>query len=261
MKHILSRRNVEVLRQFAWSKVLLALDYDGTLAPIVNDPQKAHMRSRTRDLLAEVARLYPCAVISGRAQQDVLRRLRGVGVIEAIGNHGLEPSKYAGPLMGKVRRWLPVLEAGLRGLKGVVIEDKVFSLAVHYRLSREKRKAREAIREAAASLSDVRTIGGKMVVNLVPEGAPHKGMALRGARARFQCDTAIYVGDDDTDEDVFGLDEPGRLLGIRVEKSEDSRAEYFIEGQAEMDDLLEVLRSCRRSTGKEPTPSDDSRAA
>ena len=55
MRDILSRGNREVLQQFAWSKVLLAFDYDGTLAPIVMDPDRAAMRPTTRRRLAAVA--------------------------------------------------------------------------------------------------------------------------------------------------------------------------------------------------------------
>ena len=76
MRNILSRANREVLQQFAWSKVLLAFDYDGTLAPIVSKPERAIMRPTTRRLLEELVKLYPCMVISGRAQRDAMRRLR-----------------------------------------------------------------------------------------------------------------------------------------------------------------------------------------
>jgi trehalose-6-phosphatase len=82
-----------------------------------------------------------------------------------------------------------------------------------------KKLARAAILEAAASLGDVRIVGGKQVVNLLPKGAPDKGKALERERERLCCDTAIYVGDDETDEDVFALDQPTRLLSIRVERS------------------------------------------
>ena len=73
-------------------------------------------------------------------------------------------------------------------------------------------------------LGPVRLVGGKHVVNLLPAGAPHKGLALERARARLGCDTAIYVGDDETDEDVFALDQPGRLLAIRVGRKPSSSA-------------------------------------
>ena len=91
------------------------------------------------------------------------------------------------------------------------------------------------------ALEFMRLIRGKQVVNLLPTDAPHKGIALEGARARFACDTAIYVGDDETDEDVFALDQPGRLLTIRVGQKRKSLASYFVRNQAEIDRLLETL--------------------
>lgn len=262
MRHILARANVEILRQFAWSKTLLAFDYDGTLAPIVDDPARARMRPPTRALFRNVARRYPCAVISGRSREDIRRHLVGVEVAEVIGNHGIDPAQYDGPLLRRVRGWTAKLERELGGLRGVVIEDKVVSIAVHYRQSREKRRAAVEILRAAQSLGKVRVIRGKLVFNLLPEGAPHKGMALQTARDRLGCDTAIYIGDDEADEDVFALDEPGRLLGIRVEESAASHAAYFLRDQEEVDDLLSVLLSCRaaadrgRVTSRAPRHAD-----
>lgn len=250
MRHILARANVDILRQFAWSRVLLAFDYDGTLAPIVDDPARARMRSRTRALFRDVARRYPCVIISGRSQVDIRRHLVGVEVAEVIGNHGIDPAQYDGPLSRRVRGWTAKLERELAGLRGVVIEDKVVSIAVHYRQSREKRRAAVEILRAAQGLGKVRIIRGKLVFNLLPEGAPHKGMALQAARDRLGCDTAIYVGDDEADEDVFALDEPGRLLGLRVEDSATSHAGYFLRDQEEVDDLLSVLLSCRATVDR-----------
>lgn len=246
MRNILAKVNREVLEQFAWSNVLLAFDYDGTLAPIVEDPERAFMRTTTRELLAEAARLYPTIIISGRAQDDALRRLRGVGVHEVVGNHGLEPWYGSSELIETVQRWQKVLEAHLGQLKGVHIEDKIYSLAVHYRRSREKKQARAAVLRAATSLGDVRIVGGKQVVNILPHGAPHKGVALERERERLHCDTALYIGDDETDEDVFALDEPGRLLTIRVGAKRASAASYFVRGQSSVDELLEALVELRR---------------
>jgi trehalose 6-phosphate phosphatase len=247
VKHILSQGNREVIEQFASSNALLAFDYDGTLAPIVDDPDRAFMRPTTRKLLAQAARLYPTIVISGRAQDDALRRLRGVGVFEVVGNHGLEPWHGSDALIAKVRGWLAGLEQHLAGLEGVLIEDKISSLAIHYRHSREKKKARAAILRATALLDHVRIIGGKQVVNVLPGGAPHKGAALERERERLCCDTAIYVGDDETDEDVFSLDQPDRLLTIRVGTRRASAARYYIPRQAAIDELLRALIDLRRS--------------
>ena len=71
MKSLLAPQNRSVLRRLVRGRVLLAFDFDGTLAPIVADPPAARLRPRTRRLLAEVARKYPCVVISGRSRADV----------------------------------------------------------------------------------------------------------------------------------------------------------------------------------------------
>jgi trehalose 6-phosphate phosphatase len=246
MKHILSRANVEILAQFAWSRMLLAFDFDGTLAPIVHDRDEAGMRSATRKALALACERFPTAVISGRSLSDVEQRLCGIPVKHVVGNHGLEPTVDMERFASIVRRMRPVLEATLREHQGVEIEDKEYSVAIHYRKSRAKRNARAAIHRAIASLPDMpRVMPGKLVVNLLPEGAPHKGIALEEIRAREGADTAIFVGDDVTDEDVFELDRPGKLLGIRVGQSRSSAALFYIRNQLEMDTLLERLVGCR----------------
>ena len=104
MKYLVARSNLEVLKRLAWSNVLLGFDYDGTLSPIVTVPAEARLRPRTRELLETVARSYPSVVISGRSQPDIMRRTRGLGLREVIGNHGLEPRQYSGPIAADVRR-------------------------------------------------------------------------------------------------------------------------------------------------------------
>jgi trehalose 6-phosphate phosphatase len=250
MKSIFGQKSLQVLSQFARSNVVLAFDYDGTLAPIVSDPARAFMRPSTRHLMSEVSALYPCIVISGRAQDDALRKLRGSGVRLVIGNHGLEPWHGHNPLLGHVQLWASRLESHLRHHRGVFIENKLFSLAVHYRQTRQKRRVRAAILEVIERLPGTRVIGGKDVVNLVPEGAPHKGVALQRARDRLGCDTALYIGDDETDEDVFALDDPGRLLTVRVGPKRSSQAQYCIRGQPEIDRLLRTLLDLRRTNGR-----------
>lgn len=248
MMNILSQANRVILQEFVCSKVLLAFDYDGTLAPIVTDPERARMRVRTRDLLSALAKLFPVVVISGRAQSDLLKKLRGAGVREMIGNHGMEPRHASRRYIAEVERWLPLLHAAVAAFKGVEVEDKGYSVAIHYRVSREKKEARAAILRAAAKLDDVRVVGGKQVVNILPRGAPHKGIALEGARQRLHCDTAIYVGDDETDEDVFALDQPGRLLSIRVGKKRGSAASYYLVNQGAIDDFMAALIECLRGS-------------
>jgi trehalose 6-phosphate phosphatase len=246
LKNILSPSNRRILREFASSSVMLGFDFDGTLAPIVAAPERARMRTRTRRLLRDVAGLYPCIVLSGRARADVLKRLRGIPVGGVVGNHGAEPRQASNRLRREVRRWRPLLKKRLSTLRGVRIEDKAFSIAVHYRRSREKARARAAIHQAIEELGDVRVIGGVQVVNILPRGAPDKGIAMERERRRLGCKTAIYVGDDGTDEDVFALDEPGRVLTIRVGARAGSAASHFIRRQADVDELLRALIGERR---------------
>jgi trehalose 6-phosphate phosphatase len=248
MRGILSSGGRTVLEQFAWSNVLVAFDYDGTLAPIISDRNRASMRPKTRARLAALCALYPVIVISGRAQADVRERLKGIGVRDVVGNHGIEPWQATGQVMKEVKRWQPVLSQRLASLRGVQIEDKGFSIAVHYRQSREKRRARAAILMACAALGDVRVIGGKQVVNILPNGAPHKGLALERERNQLGCDTAIYVGDDETDEDVFTLNQPGRLLTIRVGAKRASMADYCIRNQRDIDTLIHTLLDLRSAS-------------
>ena len=246
MKALLSRENRMLLDQLAWSNVLLAFDFDGTLAPIVADRHRAEMRPRTARLFARVCERYPSAVISGRAKADVARRLAGARVRFLIGNHGLEPGTRLGTFSREVEKARPMLEAALAGRPGIDIEDKRYSLAVHYRRAREKTRARDAIRRAVAALPvPMRVIPGKLVINVVPEAAPSKGDALVALRERADADVAMYIGDDVTDEDVFRLDQPGRLFTIRVGRSRTSAARYYLRQQREIDVLLHCLATLR----------------
>lgn len=252
MRELLARENRELLAQLAWSRVLLAFDFDGTLAPIVEHRDDAHMRDKTRVLFAAVCHLYPCAVISGRAKADVADRLNGAPVKYVIGNHGLEPGASLVEFEQEIALARPLLAKGLAKRAGVDIEDKRYSLALHYRRSRQKRSARVAIQAAVRSLPmPMRIVPGKLVVNVIPQRALNKGDALLDLRTVEKADTALYVGDDVTDEDVFDLDQPGRLLTVRVGESQASAAAYCLRDQREMDRLLARLISLR----KHRTPS------
>ena len=247
MRAILAARNREILQQYGASRVLLAFDYDGTLAPIVDDPTDAPMRSRTRTLLGKLCHRFHCAVISGRARPDVSRYLRSVAMFAVVGNHGMEPGADRGSAQLAVQRWRGHLSLRLADHSGIRIEDKRLSLSIHYRRATPKRRALAAIWDAVRELPSARLIGGKDVVNVLPEGAPHKGLALENLRRRAGCDTAIYVGDDQTDEDVFGYRTHWPLLGIRVGRSRTTSASYYIRDQKEIDLLLQALLACRRS--------------
>lgn len=255
-RDILRPAHRRVLAEFAASNVLLAFDFDGTLAPIVPIPERARMRAVTARALKELTRRYPCVVISGRARADVLERVGRIGALEVIGNHGIEPWESSRAIRDEVRRWQPVLRKRLSGVPGVNVEDKAFSVSIHYRAAPDKKTARAAILETVAALGDVRVIGGAQVVNVLPTEAPHKGIALLSELERRGCERAIYVGDDDTDEDVFALDEPARLLTIRVGPRRRSAAAYSIPSQTEVDELLRVLIALRKPRRRPAIPNN-----
>jgi trehalose 6-phosphate phosphatase len=243
--NILAQRNLPILASFAASNVLLAFDYDGTLAPIVAQRDRARMRRETRSLLADVARRYPCVVISGRRLDDVTRRLNRIPVWHVFGNFGHEPAPPAQRPPERVRDWARKLTEDLPSHRGLVIEEKQYSVTIHYRRVRDKRRAVEAIKQAVTELKDARAINSPQAITLMPHGGPDKGVALQQARRQFACDTAIYVGDDDTDEDAFGSDSPARLLSIRIGSARDSRARFVLRRQSEIDTFLKILKDLR----------------
>lgn len=254
MKDILAPGGREVLAALAATRLVLAFDYDGTLAPLVPDPACAHLRPSTRRLLAGLMERYPCAVISGRARADVLRLLDGLDLRFVVGNHGTEWGPLDPGLTATaeiVCGWRDLLteRLGACGALGsaVWIEDKGLSLSLHLRAppGPERERLLQDIDAAVAALECVRRVGGKDIINLVPAGAPHKGQALLQLRARSGCDHALYVGDDQTDEDVFALGEPGWLLTVRVGACPASRAAYCIRAQEEIDELLAALLRLR----------------
>jgi trehalose 6-phosphate phosphatase len=247
MKNILGAEPRRLLSAYTWSRCLLAFDFDGTLAPIVADPAQAKMGTSTRALMIKLSRLYPCVVISGRSLADVRRRLGRLRLDGLVGNHGIEPFQATRGAHRQVRDWRPRFEAALRDEIGVRLENKTFSLAIHVRHARAKGRARRIVGEVTGQLEGARMFGGKEVINIVPTEAPHKGMALEHERARLDCDTAIYVGDDETDEDVFALDQPGRLLSIRVGRKEGSHASHYLRSQRDIDRLLRELIRLREN--------------
>jgi trehalose 6-phosphate phosphatase len=233
-----------VLERIASADLLLALDFDGTLAPIVDDPAQAVMRGSTRRLLAQAAQAYPCAVISGRPEEDVLRLLAGVTVWYVLGNRGLQTAEQVDRLAAEAGRWRALISQDLQTMAGVAVEDKGVSLAIHYRHAADHDGARAAILEAARKIPGARIIEGKQVVNLLPAGGPDKGIAVDGLRSRIRAQTTLYVGDDRTDEPVFALD--GGMIGVRIGPAkEPSAARYCLKDQTQIDDLLEQLVELR----------------
>jgi trehalose 6-phosphate phosphatase len=242
MRHLFSEAGLARFREFAAPGTLLAFDYDGTLTPICDDPAEAALPSAVARHLQGVAQAWPTVIITGRAGADVQRFLDGLQEVAVIGNHGAETSALLPPfLKARVAGWRDKLEHTLQSLPGLVLEDKGYSLSLHYRRSPDWAAAHRAIMQAMADLPDARTVGGKAVINVVLPEAPDKGTALLWACRRNGCRRAIYVGDDDTDEDVFRLDRPDEVLGICVGSERPTHAEYYLSDTGEVGELLRLL--------------------
>lgn len=244
---ILTTPHLRMLAGFALSNVLVAFDYDGTLAPIVARPEDAHMRPGTRALLTSVARAYPTVVISGRALADVTAMLDSVPLWFVYGNHGLEPARRRSDAEPDTAAWTALLTPHLPPELGVRIEDKRYSVTLHFRGAPDRDRAVAAIEAAVEALPDISILRGKEAINLLPRGRGNKGMALAQARDIFACHHAIYVGDEDTDEAAFATG-GDRTLAIRVEPSEHSRAKYHLGSQLDIDTFLRTLLDFRHGT-------------
>jgi trehalose 6-phosphate phosphatase len=245
MKDLLHPSQRALLARFAQADTLLAFDFDGTLAPIVPDPRDARMRPGTHRLFAEVARRYPVAVISGRAQQDALARLAGIQLWSVTGNHGADMLYGYDAGEARVRSLASRLREAMQRFPGVEVEDKCISVSVHYRRAGQKRAALAELDRLLIEAGPHRRIGGKQVVNILPEGAPHKGTALECTLRWAGCSHAVYVGDDETDEDAFQLATDPHVLAVRVGKKRNTAATHFLPAQARIDALLAALLELR----------------
>jgi len=224
---------------------LLAFDIDGTLAPIAQRPDEARLPDDVQRRLAEIGQCASVAIITGRGIDDA-RRMLSFDPRYLIGNHGAEglPGWRMGSeaFAATVGRWRPTLAAAT-ALKdaGVLIEDKRYSISLHFRGAADPALARRAIDRCIASLDPrPRIIAGKAIVNVLPADAPDKGDALRTLIDAEQAKNVLYVGDDDTDEAVFALDLPG-VLTLRVEPSRTSAAMLFLRAQREMPKLIDRI--------------------
>lgn len=247
MKKLFAADSLRILESLAFTETLYAFDFDGTLSKIVRSPEDATIRASTDALIKKLSKNAPVAIISGRSIEDLKSHL-GFIPPHLVGNHGLEglgarpdaletAHKICTEWTGYLKKHLPS-----EHLKtGVEIEDKSYTIAVHYRKSAAKKKVKLAILTAAANLDPKpRIILGKCVVNLLPPGAPHKGVALVELMLQTGIKSAFYIGDDDTDEDVFSLPN-ARIFTVRVGKKATSQAQFFIKNQVEIDRTIKTI--------------------
>jgi trehalose 6-phosphate phosphatase len=239
-------------------------DIDGTLAPIVDDPEAAVVPVAAQEALAELAGRYRLvACVSGR-RASAARRMVGVDALTYAGNHGLE---LLGP--GDVRPRLDP-ELGHRGSAsagfvsrldwrrlaqvGLRLEDKGPIQAIHWRGAADVETAAQRAREIAVLAEEEGLIPhlGRMVVEIRPLATVHKGIAVRRLVEEAGAANALFGGDDRTDLDAFDalreLRDEGRLdhaVCVGVASAEappeiEHRADLVVDGP---DAFLGLLRS------------------
>ena len=240
---------------------VLLLDIDGTLSPLASSPEQAIVPERTRRILAQLIEKPDVFIvaISGRGVDDA-RRMLGIDTAWFVGNHGMEfgvPGKPA-IVRGDVARHEPAIAAviaeaseQLGDVPGVIIEDKRWTLSIHYRLVRERQLIPQiaATVEQIAEAHGMRVTHGKEVFEIRPPVEVHKGTAaielVRHLGALGEEGSVLSIGDDRTDEDMFQSlrEHDPRAVTVRVARGSlgvDTAAEFRAN---DTDAVRELLRS------------------
>jgi trehalose 6-phosphate phosphatase len=244
--------------RLAGRPLLLMLDVDGTLAPIAPRPSLAQVPDETRAVLASLATRPSITVVlvSGRAARDA-QRVVGVDNLWTIGNHGAEVIDPRGDITvdaavarygDAIAREADTLGPTLAQLDGIILENKQWTLSIHYRLADDAvvPRLRTLVAEAAAR-NGLLVTQGKRVLEIRPPANVDKGTAIRRLAERlgaFAADASVlFAGDDVTDEDAFQMlrAEFPRAVTIHVGDNPNTAAEFTLATPEEMRALLERI--------------------
>jgi trehalose 6-phosphate phosphatase len=253
--HLFTPPGQQALEAVMRRKPLLAFDFDGTLAPIVTRPDDARVSIGVAQRLEQLANHLPVAIVTGRRVDDVAPRL-GFDPHYIIGNHGAEdperpelpPEVYVAltEKLNVLRQKINQHEAEL-ALAGIQVEDKLHSLAFHYRLARDRDAALVTIETLLRDMDPALTsFGGKCVVNIVAANAPDKGDAVTSLVARTGSGAAVFTGDDLNDESVFER-APPHWLTVRIGRDDPlSHARFYLDTHAEVATMLQMMVTALR---------------
>lgn len=235
------------------SHLLVCLDFDGTLAPLVDDPAGAVLPvhvGRLVQALSEHPRVS-VAIVSGRERVDLQTRVGIPGLVYA-GNHGLEisgpgfvfiePTALAS--CDQLKELTADLAARLQTVPGAVVENKGLTLTVHHRRvpSEQWEDLRRIVHAGLAQTSyPFLLTTGSQSYEVRPRVPWHKGTAVEWIRDRLGLRHAliVYVGDDQTDEDAFGRVRDG--ITVKVGLEGETAAQYRLPGSAQVPTFLEWL--------------------
>ncbi|MCK9432196.1 MAG: trehalose-phosphatase [Candidatus Omnitrophica bacterium] len=246
---------------FSSGKLFLFLDCDGTLVPIGDTPVDTVIPVKTKNLLRRLSGLQgvKIAIVSGRALSDIRKRFGLKGLIYS-GNHGFQVS---GPGIKQEFRLSPgykALLAGMKrhfkknlsGIKGIFIEDKGFSLALHFRLVSPGKVplVKSVFREGTSAYlaaGRIRTGAGKKVLEVKPPESRDKGRMVLSIlkKAGASGVLPVYLGDDLTDEDAFKALK-GRGFTVFVGRNRRSSAGYYLKDVKEVHDFLGLILEMRK---------------
>ncbi len=256
--------NLSLIRErvTAASHLLVGLDCDGTLMPIVDDPSKAKLGGESRKRVKRmVARpRTSVAIVSERSLQDV-RTLVGVDGVIYAGNHGLEICGrglcFMEPTAVKMQRplgWLAsALAKGLAHVTRAVVENKSLTLSVHCRqlAPAEMEEVFRHVQAATAVAPECFRISLRnRILDVRPQVDWHKGSAMCwiARQLRKQSTLTLYLGDDQTDEDAFHA--LGDGITVKVGEPGETSAHYHLDGPPSVREFLFWLANVSQEGGK-----------
>ncbi|XP_019704764.2 probable trehalose-phosphate phosphatase C [Elaeis guineensis] len=255
-------------------KIVVFLDYDGTLSPIVDDPNRAFMSDSMRSILKEVAQYFPTCIISGRSREKVYEFVR-LSNVYYVGSHGLDimaPNKSlndanitfhektidekgnevilyqpAQKYSPKIEKMFKELEEKTKEIQGAMIENNKFCISVHFRRVNKENWSvlEEQVMAITKKYSDFHITRGRKVVEIRPSIEWDKGKALEYLLDNLGFGSngtafPLYIGDDRTDEDAFKvLQSRGQGYPIVVSSiPKDTKASYSLRDPSDVSSFL-----------------------